>query len=157
MSASSLQEGRNTARTHNQDLLINIGFIRLGGSSLFSNGNGNFILSPGISEGKHLKYWFDVREANLAKIGSNAKAWVFLRIVPDLFALFAMERMQRHMNPKTQELRKNSGIVYGFHCVLDKSCNRIVVAAKNDRSATFDCELLNRAQAQGALIALSQT
>lgn len=136
---------------------MNIGFIRLGGSSLFSNGNGNFILSPGISAGEHQKYWFDVREANLAKIGSNAKAWVFLRIVPDLFALFPMEQMQRHMNSKTQEFRKNSGIVFGFHCVLDQSCNRIVVTAKSDRAATFDCELLDRAQAQRALAALRQT
>jgi hypothetical protein len=154
MSASSHQEGRNTARTHNQELLLNIGFRRLGNSSLFNSGHDAYILSPGISAGEHQKYWFDVRQANLAKIGINAKAWIFLRIVPDQFAFFPMERMQPHMNPRTQEFRKNSGIVYGFHCVLDQSCNRIMVSAKSDRAATFDCELLNRAQAQCALVAL---
>jgi len=151
MSDSTLQQGRNTARAHNQDLLLNIGFLRLGSSNLFSNANGKYILSPGISAGIHQKYWFDVRDANLRKIGTSAKAWVFLRIVPNSFALFSIERIQGHFNKKTQDDRPNSGLVYGFHCVLDEPNRQITVIAKNDPSAKFVAELLNRVEAQSIL------
>ena len=153
MSDSTPQQGRNAARAHNQDLLMNIGFHRLGGSSLFSNGGNTYILSPGISVGKHQKYWFDVRDANLSKIGNSTKAWVFLRIFPHWFALFPMEHIQRHLSKKTQDVRAHSGLVYGFHCVLDEPNHRITVTAKNDQSATFVAELLNRVKAQSTLAA----
>jgi len=156
MSDSTLQQGRNTARAHNQDLLLEIGFRRLGGSSLFGKADGTFVLSPGISAGEHQKYWFDVREANLSKIGNSAKAWVLLRIVPNWFAFFPMKRIQGHLNEKTKEVRAHSGVVYGFYCVLDEPNRRIAVTAKNDRSATFVAELLDRAQARSTLAAAMQ-
>lgn len=153
MSDPTVQQGRNTARAHNRDLLLNFGFHSLSGSSLFCNGNDIYILSPGISAGEHKKYWFDIRDANLNKIGNSTKAWVFLRIVPNWFALFPMERIRRHLNKKTQDVRANSGLVYGFHCVLDEPRRRISVTAKNDRSATFVAQLLNRVEAQSTLAA----
>lgn len=147
------QQGRNAARHHNQDLLLNIGCRKIGSSSLFSYGDGTYILSPGISAGENQKYWFDVRDANLRNIGNSTKAWVFLRIVPDWFALFPLERIQRDLKKNMQDNRAHSGLVYGFYCGLDEPNHRITVTAKNDRSVTFVAELLNRAKAQSALAA----
>ena len=143
MPSSEVQQQRNNSRSCNEDVLLNIEFTRVGNSSLYVKGNAAYILSPGISQGLHGKYWFDIREANLQKIGRKEKAWVLLRIVPSWFALFAIERIREQMNEKTQDIRVNSGIVYGFYCNLDKHNKLIEITAKNDQSISFSVELLD--------------
>jgi hypothetical protein len=80
MSDSELQQQRNASRSCNENVLFDVGFSRVGNSSLYRKGTQAYILSPGISKGKHEKYWFDIREANLQKIGESPNVWVLLRI-----------------------------------------------------------------------------
>ena len=150
-SNSELQQRRNTSRSCNEDVLLNIGFRRVGASSLFRNGAGTYILSPGISVGKHHRYWFDIRDANLQKMGERTKAWVLLRIVPSWFALFTIDRIRKHMNKKTQEIRSHSGLVYGFFCELDKPQLRITITSKSDQSSSFSNDLLDCTKVKQAL------
>ncbi len=151
MSILEVQQQRNVSRGCNEDILLDIGFSRVGSSSLYKDGTGAFILSPGISQGQHEKYWFDIRDANLQKMTNTTKAWVLLRIVPKWFAFFTIESIRGHMNEKTQDSRKNSGLVYGFYCELDEKNQRIAVTAKNDLSASFSVALLDRTQTKQAL------
>jgi hypothetical protein len=132
-------------------VLLDIGFCRVSNSSLFKNGAGVYILSPGISQGQQEKYWFDIRDANLQKIGQSAKAWVLLRIVPDWFVFFDTDRIRGYMNKQTQDIRKNSGLVYGFYCDLDEQSQLIEITAKNDKTATFSVALLDRTKIKQAL------
>lgn len=147
MPKSEVQQQRNESRSCNEDVLLDIGFSRVGSSSLYKNGTGAFILSPGISQGQHEKYWFDIRDANLQKMSNKTKAWVLLRIVPGWFAFFAIDSIRGYMNQKTQDIRKNSGLVYGFYCELDEKNQLIEVTAKNDMSASFSLALLDRTKA----------
>lgn len=151
MSDSELQQRRKTSRNCNQHVLLNIGFCRVGGSSRFRNETGIYILSPGIDQGKHQKYWFDIRDSNLQKMGEITRAWVLLRIVPRWFALFAMDRIRKHLNKKTQDIRSHSGLVYGFFCELDERNHRIKITAKNDQSASFSADLLDCSKIKQAL------
>ena len=151
MSDSELQQRRNSSRNCNQDVLLNIGFRREKNSSLFKNGTGSYILSPGIGQGKHEKYWFDIRDANLEKMFNFPKAWILLRIVPAWFAFFALDSIRPHLNEKTREWRAHSGWVYGFFCELDEQNHRIKITAKNDQSASFSADLLDRTKAKQAL------
>lgn len=153
MSESDVQHQRNESRNCNEDVLLDIGFCRVGNSSLFKNGAGAYILSPGISQGQQEKYWFDIRAANLQKIGQSAKAWVLLRIVPDWFVFFDTDRIRGYMNERTQDIRKNSGLVYGFYCDLDEQSQLIEITAKNDKTATFSVALLDRTKIKQALSA----
>jgi len=152
MSESDVQQQRNESKSCNEDVLLDIGFLRVGSSSIYKNKAGVYILSPGISPGKHEKYWFDIRDANLQKIGRSAKVWVLLRIVPDWFAFFSIENIREYMNEKTQDIRKVSGLVYGFHCDIDEHTQRIKITAKNDRLATLSVDLLDRKKVKKLLL-----
>jgi hypothetical protein len=151
MPGSELQQQRNASRSCNEDVLLDIGFRMVGNSSLYKKGTQAYILSPGISQGKHEKYWFDIREANLQKIGESPKAWVLLRIVPGWFAFFAINHIRQHMNKTTQDIRSNSGLVYGFYCELDEQNRLIRITSKNDESSSFRTELLDRAKVEQTL------
>jgi hypothetical protein len=151
MSDSELQQQRNASRSCNEDVLLDIGFCRVGNSSLYRKGTQSYILSPGISQGKHEKYWFDIREANLQKIGNSPKAWVLLRIVPSWFAFFPIVDIRKYMNKKTQDIRANSGLVYGFYSELDERNRLIKITSKNDEASSFTTELLDRAKADQTL------
>jgi hypothetical protein len=153
MTSSDAQQQRNDSRSCNEDVLLDIGFSRVGGSSLYKNGTGAFILSPGISKGRHEKYWFDIRDANLQKMSKSTKSWVLLRIVPGWFAFFAMESIRKYMNKETQDVRMNSGLVYGFYCELDERNRLIEITAKNDMAAAFSLTLLDRTDAKKTLSA----
>lgn len=148
---SELQQQRNASRSCNEDVLLDIGFCRMGNSSLYRNGTQAYMLSPGISQGKHEKYWFDIREANLQKIGNSSKAWVLLRIVPSWFALFPLDDIRKYMNKKTEDIRSNSGLVYGFYCELDERNRLIRITSKNDESSSFGTELLDRTKVEQTL------
>jgi len=151
MSDSELQQQRNASRSCNEDVLLDIDFHKVGNSSLYRKGTDAFILSPGISQGKHEKYWFDIREANLQKIGGSTEVWVLLRIVPNWFAFFAIDRIRKYMSKKTQDIRSNSGLVYGFYCELDERNRLIRVTSKNDESSSFSTELLDRTKVEQTL------
>ena len=94
MSNSDLQKQRNISRSCNEDILTDLAFRKIGNSSLYERGRDTFILSPGISRGKNQKYWFDIRDVNLSKIGSSIKAWILLRIVPNWFAFFSLANIR---------------------------------------------------------------
>lgn len=151
MSTSELQQQRNASRSCNEDVLLDRGFSRVGNSSLYRKGTQAYILSPGISQGKHEKYWFDIREANLQKIGESPNVWVLLRIVPKWFAFFPIDHIRKYMNNRAQDLRSNSGLVYGFYCELDEQSQRIRITSKNDESSSFNEELLDRAKVEETL------
>jgi hypothetical protein len=152
MSDFELQQQRNTSRSCNENVLLDIGFCRVGNSSLYNKrGTQAYILSPGISQGKHEKYWFDIREANLQKIGESPKAWVLLRIVPSWFAFFPIAHIRKYMNTKTQDFRSNSGLVYGFYCELDERNRLIRITSKNHESFSFANELLDRTKVEQTL------
>jgi hypothetical protein len=151
MSDSELQQQRNASRSCNEDVLLDIGFRSVGNSSLYRKGTRACILSPGISQGKHEKYWFDIREANLQKIGESPKTWVLLRIVPSWFAFFPIDHIRKYMNKKTQDIRSNSGLVYGFYCELDEPNRLIKITSKNGESSSFGTELLDRTKVEQTL------
>jgi hypothetical protein len=151
MSDSELQQQRNASRSCNEDILLNVGFCRVGNSSLYRKGALAYILSPGISQGRHEKYWFDIREANLQKTGQNSKVWVLLRIVPSWFAFFPIDRIRKYMNDKTRDFRSNSGLVYGFYCELDEQNRFIRITSKNDGFSSFSTELLDRTNVEQIL------
>lgn len=151
MSDSDLQKQRKASQSCNEDILTDFAFRKVGSSSLYKRGSDAFILSPGISRGRHEKYWFDIREANLNKIGSNVKAWVLLRIVPNWFVFFSIADIRKHMNQKTQDIRVNSGKVWGFYCELNEEKRTIRVVSKNDNSASFSTILLDRPSVKAEL------
>lgn len=151
MSTSELQQQRNASRSCNEDVLLDVGFCKVGNSSLYKKGTGSYILSPGISQGRHEKYWFDIREANLQKIGKSAKVRILLRIVPSWFAFFPIDHIRSYMNNRTQDIRSNSGPVYGFYCELDEQNQLIRITSKNDESSSFSTELLDRAKVEETL------
>jgi len=153
MSDPNLQQQRNFSRRCNENVLLDIGFNRVGSSSLYKNMTGHFILSPGISQGQHEKYWFDIRDANLRRMAKGTNNSILLRIVPGWFAFFAMDLISGYINKKTQDIRKNSGLVYGFYCELDENNQLIEITAKNDMAATFSVALLDRSMVQRALSA----
>jgi hypothetical protein len=62
------------------------------------------------------------------------------------FVLFAVDRIRKLMNKKTQDIRSHSGLVYGFFCDLDESNHLIKIMAKNDQSASFSTVLLEYAK-----------
>jgi hypothetical protein len=123
----------------------------VGNSSLYRKGTQAYILSPGISLGKHEKYWFDIREANLQKIGESSTVWVLLRIVPKWFAFFPIDSIRKYMNTTTYDIRSNSGLVYGFYCELDEQNRLIKITSKNDESSSFSTELLDRGKVEQSL------
>lgn len=153
MEHSDFQAARNASRRCNVDILISAGFVKLGNSSLYCKDDKLYILSPGIGKGKHGKYWFDIRLANLQKIQSvsGASGWLLLRIVPNSFSLFSIARIQEYMKAKTQDDRAHSGKVWGFYCDLDEKNRRIEIFSKNQESASFNTILLDRAGAEAAL------
>ena len=148
MTDSNLQKQRHFSRSCNEDVLLNIGLKRVSNSSLFKSTAGHLFLSPGISEGLHEKYWFDIRDVNFQKMTKETKNFVLLRIVPAWFAFFPLDHIRRYLNKKTKDIRKNSGIVYGFYCELDENNRAIEITAKNDMAAKFSVALLNRGKVQ---------
>ena len=151
MSTSELQQQRKASRSCNEDVLLDVGFCKVGNSSLYKKGTHSYILSPGISQGKHEKYWFDIREANLQRIGKSPKVWILLRIVPSWFAFFPIDQISKYMNEQTHDIRSNSGLVYGFYCELDEQNRRLTITSKNDESSSFSTELLDRAKVEQIL------
>jgi|APTNR8051073442_1049403.scaffolds.fasta_scaffold15361_3 hypothetical protein len=83
----------------------------------------------------------------------GTKAWVLLRIVPGWFAFFAVDSIRKYLNNKTQGVRKNSGLVYGFYCKLDEKNQLIEITAKKDMAVSFSLALLDRANAKHTLVA----
>jgi hypothetical protein len=55
------------------------------------------------------------------------------------------------MNPKTQDIRSNSGLVYGFYCELDERNRLIRITSKNHESSSFATELLDRTKVEQTL------
>jgi len=144
MSDSNLQKQRTASRSCNEDILTDLAFRKIGNSSLYRKTGDTFILSPGISQGKNENYWFDIREVNLKKIGSDAKAWILLRIVPSWFAFFPLAAIRQRMNQRTQDIRVNSGKVWGFYCELNEKERTIKVVPKNDKSLPYNATLFDR-------------
>jgi len=151
MSDFDLQKQRSASRSCNEDILTELAFRKIGNSSLYKRGSDTFILSPGVSSGQSDYYWFDIREVNLNKIGPSTKAWVLLRIVPNWFAFFSIADIRRYMNHRTQDVRVNTGKVWGFYCELNEKERTIKISSKNDRSSSFTTMLLDRSSVKTKL------
>jgi len=153
MESTYLQARRNASRKCNEDILASTSFIKVGNSSLYRKNDKVYVLSPGIGKGKHEKFWFDIRLANLQKIAKapEASAWVLLRIVPNWFSFFSLGRIQVHMKNDTQDNRPHSGKVWGFYCEVFERNSTIRIFSKNQESASFTTDLLDRVGAEAAL------
>ena len=145
MSNYTLQTKRNESRKCNEHVLSQAGFLKVGNSSLYNKGEKIYILSPGISKGKHGKYWFDIRMKNLEKINiaTDVTACILLRIVPNWFAFFTLSQINKYLNQRIQEDRAHSGKVWGFYCELNEEMRKVTIKAKNDKSSSFSTELLD--------------
>ena len=143
---SELQQQRHNSQFHNEDVLLDIGFSRLGRSKVFSNETGAYIVSPGISLNQDGEYWFDISYANLRQIGSSTQAWVLVRMVPNLFAFFTIDDIRGLMNENTQE---NNRSAYGFYCNLDQQTCRI--ESKEDPNYSFTTDLLDHTNVERSL------
>ena len=144
MSKANTQDQKSESRYANEDLLLNIGFKRIGASSVFKKGSGTYILSPGVSRGQNDKYWFDVRDANVKKMEGGKTAWVMLRIVPSSFSIFPMTHVLKRLNSSTQGIRKNSGMVCGFGCAIDQHARKIHISVNSGSMPGFSADLLDR-------------
>ncbi|MDP2401988.1 MAG: hypothetical protein Q8M66_08420, partial [Actinomycetota bacterium] len=114
MSDSDLPRQTSVSRNRNIDVLHSSGFRRIGPSSLFSNREECVVLSPGIDEGEHGEHLFDIRVANLEKMGEPLKAALLLRLDPDWFAFFKLEQLAPVLSESTQSDGSRSGALYGF-------------------------------------------
>lgn len=148
MSNVNAQDQRSVSRYANEDLLLNVGFRRIGASSVFGKGSMTYILSPGVSRGQNDRYWFDVRDANVKKMDGGMTAWVMLRIVPSSFSIFPMKYILQRLNSSTQGIRKNSGMVCGFGCIIDQHAHKIHINVNSGSMSGFSADLLDRDSAR---------
>jgi len=144
------QAQRNATRAHNIDVVTGSGYAKLGGSSLFVK-PGMYLFSPGISKGKHEKYWFDIREANVKKIEKGADVGILLRIVPNMFAYLSWADISPWLTIPFSDIRANSGRVWGFYCDIKVEATKIGVVLKSDSSKEVVVSLLTRDEAVAAI------
>tara|TARA_R110001583_G_scaffold141920_1_gene294203 strand:+ start:64 stop:507 length:444 start_codon:yes stop_codon:yes gene_type:complete len=112
---------RVITRNHNVEILSNLGFHKIGNTSVFQREN-NFILSPAVAENTNGKYWFDLRESNLNRINDNAV--LLVRIVPDLFILKKLSEIKELLSTKVMDNRPNSGNVWGIYIDIERSMKK---------------------------------
>ena len=150
MNDITTQAQRNISRTHNEEVVTDQGYKRNGNSSLFGK-KGSYLFSPGISTGKHQKYWFDIREKNLQKIEKGSNVNILLRIYPNAFAYISLEYLQPYLIPSLADTRLNSGIVWGFYCEIKADSKQIEIIPKNKTSVSIVADLLTKQEATSAL------
>lgn len=143
MSSLNSSEQRYISRYHHIEVITKYGFCSIEGSSLYSRDDEIFVLSPGISKGKQGKYWFDIREVVLDRIGVNTKVWGLLRIVPDWFALFPIADIYKLINQETQACSEKSGVLWRFHCYLNETERTIKIESRKNGNYSFNTSLWN--------------
>ncbi|MDZ4181003.1 MAG: hypothetical protein U1E29_17520 [Coriobacteriia bacterium] len=102
------------------------------------------VLSPGIDEGEHGEHLFDIRVANLEKMGEPLKAALLLRLDPDWFAFFKLEQLAPVLSESTQSDGSRSGALYGFRCELDEPDRTVNIVSTRDESVSLSTALLDR-------------
>ncbi len=109
---------RNETRLHNLDFLkTNLHFSQNGNSAVFQK-DSKYFISPAVSEGKHGKYWIDIREANLKKIVLQ-NCFLMPRIKPNLFILENINNLNNLLSKDSMEWRSNSGNVWGIYMKIN--------------------------------------
>ena len=132
---------RNQTRWHNLDFLkTNLRFSQLGNSIVFQK-NGKYFLSPAVSEGKHGKYWIDIREANLKKVDLK-NCFLLPRIVPDLFILESIPSLNNLLSKNLMENRAHSGNVWGIYMELNLSKSSVTLASKRKSRIKITTKLI---------------
>lgn len=106
---------RNITRTHNIDLLRECGWSQISNTTVFEKGSSS-LLSPAVSENTNGRYWFDIREVNLNRLGSDAR--LLIRIVPDLFVLTNLSEIAELLSDRLKDNRPHSGNVWGLELHL---------------------------------------
>ncbi len=112
---------RKKTEKHNLEILCGLGYQKQGNTTVFKNANGDFILSPAVSENTNKKYWFDIRKVNLKKI--NSKSILIVRIVPDLFVIEKIASLSSLLSKQVMDNRPHSGDVWGIYIEMDKNLN----------------------------------
>ena len=75
----------------------------------------------GVAENTNGRFWFDLRQVNLARLTS--KAYLLVRIVPNLFVFAGMTDINSLLTTELMDNRPNSGNVWGIHLEFDKARN----------------------------------
>lgn len=100
----------NTAN-HNISVLTEAGWIKQGNTTIFQKGTAR-LLSPAVSENSNGKYWFDLREVNLKRVGG--KAILLVRVVPNMFVATTLDAISELVSERLKDNRPNSGNVWGL-------------------------------------------
>lgn len=107
------EDRRMKTRDHNVEILLGLGFQRIGNTSVFANGTTR-LLSPAVAQGAGGRYWFDVREANLLRLNRSTLILV-VRIVPDRFIVTQFTQLDALFSAAVMDHRPNSGNVWGIY------------------------------------------
>ncbi len=134
---------RTETRNHNLEFIkSNLGFSQIKNSAVFQNGE-KFFFSPAVSEGKHGKYWIDIREANLEKVVIK-KSFLMPRIVPDLFLIERLHGLKKLLAQDLMEYRPNSGNVWGIYMKLNIPEMDATLVSKKDPSVKINTKLIHK-------------
>lgn len=135
---------RKNTRIHNFEFLKSeLNLSQIGNSSVFQH-NDHFFFSPAVSEGKHGKYWVDIREINLEKVNVG-KTIFFPRIVPNLFMFLALEDLSELLTPNLMENRSNSGNVWGIYMNINLDQMTVKLVSKQDSSKIVNSRIYSKA------------
>ena len=147
MEDTELSDRRANSMGWSEEVLVGAGFSRLRNTSVFQNAHGEYVLSPGVGPGRNGRYWFDLRERNIAKLPIPATN-VLLRFVERGFAVVPLLEFKQHLNDRTRRLT-SAGPAYGFNSYFADGV--VTLRSSSDSTYSFMTKLLDRAGAADGL------
>lgn len=123
---------RMETRDHNIGILRELGFERVGRSTIFFDGKVR-ILSPAVSRNTSGTYWFDIRKVNLDRLDIS-KLILVVRIVPDRFIVENIMNIYKLFSVNLMDNRPNSGNVWGLYIDMGSvDANLFNIKAPHDK------------------------
>ncbi|RKD90432.1 hypothetical protein [Mangrovibacterium diazotrophicum] len=135
---------RTNTRYHNLDFVTDtLCYKQIGSSTLFVR-DGNYLLSPSVSEGQNGAYWIDIRQANLEQISDRNNCDLLIRIVPDLFCLCKLSHINKLLSPTLMDNRPNSGHVWGIKLDIKQFKKTVDIRSNRNREIFVTVPLLTK-------------
>ncbi len=138
----------NNTRNHNLELLRQLSFKKYLNTTVFYK-NDLCIISPAVAENQSGGYWFDLRRVNIERLSSVA--YLFVRIVPDLFILESVGQISSLISPSLMDNRPHSGDVWGIGLEFTKSNMTAQLFNKSASHKKIQSKLLSLSDAKIAL------
>ena len=95
------------------------------------------MLSPAVSCGNQLDYWFDIRKINIDSIPNLFDCTLLIRIVPDLFCCCKLNEIKELISSGLMENRKNSGYVWGIKFYIHNTNETTIALRPKKKSYAY--------------------